>query len=253
MGSVGGVAVQIAPFWLSAFLDLEPAWLDAGTAFWTAATAYSLSPWRGEQGEYATLVPPVGDDFLRVRRRSGAGSRIRLDLHVPDPSEAATHAADLGAAVLADHGAGSYAVLRSPGGLTFCLVGGRAAQRPPAARWPERSIVDQVCLDVPPSVWNEETRFWSEFTGWGWIGTGRHTEFRRLAVPAALPLKLLLQHLDEDRDDVRAHLDLACDDRAVETDRHVALGARQVRRNEYWTTLTDPAGLVYCLTDRRPD
>lgn len=40
--------------------------------------------------------------------------------------------------------------------------------------------------------------------------------------------------------------------RAAETDRHVALGGVVINPAEHWTTLRDPAGLVYCITERRP-
>jgi hypothetical protein len=49
-----------------------------------------------------------------------------------------------------------------------------------------------------------------------------------------------------------AHLDLGTTDREAETVRHRALGASVVTREEFWTVLTDPAGLAYCITDRDP-
>ena len=49
-----------------------------------------------------------------------------------------------------------------------------------------------------------------------------------------------------------AHLDLGTTDREAETARHLALGASVVAREEFWTVLTDPAGLAYCITDRDP-
>ena len=35
-------------------------------------------------------------------------------------------------------------------------------------------------------------------------------------------------------------------------ERHVALGATVLAREEFWTVLADPAGLPYCITDRDP-
>ena len=35
-------------------------------------------------------------------------------------------------------------------------------------------------------------------------------------------------------------------------DRHVALGARVTGAQEYWTVLSDPGGLAYCLVARDP-
>jgi hypothetical protein len=50
--------------------------------------------------------------------------------------------------------------------------------------------------------------------------------------------------------DVSAHLDLSVDDVAAEVVRHTALGATVIRDADWWTTLRDPAGLVYCVTPR---
>ena len=47
---------------------------------------------------------------------------------------------------------------------------------------------------------------------------------------------------------VTGHLDLGSDDAGVEAARHVALGAREVRRTEGWITLVDPSGRTYCVT-----
>ena len=72
------------PTWISAFLDLAPEEPERATAFWQGVTGYGLSPARGDHDEFATLLPPDGDDFLRVQRLGGGPSRIHLDLHVAD-------------------------------------------------------------------------------------------------------------------------------------------------------------------------
>jgi Glyoxalase-like domain len=82
----------------------------------------------------------------------------------------------------------------------------------------------------------------------GWDGE----EFRRLEVPASLPVRILVQRLGEDAGQVRAHLDLASSERQPEVARHVALGAKVEAVREEWTVLRDPAGRVYCVTDRDP-
>lgn len=69
--------------------------------------------------------------------------------------------------------------------------------------------------------------------------------------PEGQPLRFLLQRLDDDQPCVTAHLDLASDDADAEADRHVALGAAEVRRTGGWITLLDPSGRAYCVT-RRP-
>ena len=51
---------------------------------------------------------------------------------------------------------------------------------------------------------------------------------------------------------MRAHLDLAADDRDAEVARHLALGATEVARARGWTVLTDPVGTTYCVTRRTP-
>lgn len=220
----------MSPTWISAFLDLAPDSFDPGVTFWRGVTGYGLSPTRGEYDEFATLVPPDGDDFLRVQRLGAGPSRLHLDLHAPDHE---------------------FAIHSSPGGLTWCTVSHDTSVRPQPATWPggHRSIVNQVCLDIPSEQYDAECAFWAELTGWG-FEPARLPEFRRLRVPADQPLRILLQRLDETDGPVRAHLDLASTDRAAETERHVTLGAVVVAPHEFWTVLRDPAGSAYCITDR---
>ena len=73
----------------------------------------------------------------------------------------------------------------------------------------------------------------------------------RAARPDDVAVRILLQRRADDTP-ASAHLDLACDDREAETERHLTLGAVVVRRHEGWTVLRDPAGLEYCITDRDP-
>jgi hypothetical protein len=238
------------PFWASAFLDLPASSFSPGVAFWRGVTGFDLSPTRGDHGEFATLVPPEGDDYLRVQRVQDGPGGIHLDLHVPDPRAAADRAVTLGATEVADLG---HVVLRSPGGLTFCMVGRPASRRPPPATWPggSRSLVDQVCLDIPSGGYAEECGFWEALTGWE-LTASPGSEFSRLTRPPGIPLRLLLQRLGEPSGTVRAHLDLASEDRVSETLRHAALGASVLAENAHWTVLRDPVGSTYCITDRDP-
>jgi hypothetical protein len=242
----------VPPTWITAFLDLAPAGSDEAVRFWSSLTGYAVSPRRGDHDEFATLVPDDGDAFLRVQRLAEGADRIHLDLHVPDPRAAADDATALGATEIGGDG---YVVLRSPGGFTFCTVPHPGATRPRPSTWPggHRSLVDQVCLDIPSSSYDAECAFWAALTGWETRASAVSTEFRSLARPAGHPLRLLLQRLGEDTGDVRAHLDWATTDRAAETERHVATGARVVDVRELWTVLRDPLGRLYCLTDRDPD
>jgi hypothetical protein len=244
--------VSTRPRWVSAFLDLPSDGFDRGVGFWEGVTGYTLSGRRGADDEFATLVPPDGDDYLRVQRLADGAGGIHLDLHVDTPAIAAEAAVELGAHVLVRHESG-YVVVRSPGGFTFCLVRHDASVRPRPATWPDgnRSQVDQVCLDLPPEHYDAELAFWQALTGWDLRHLG-DSEFARLLPPDELPLRWLVQRLDDPGRAVSAHLDLACDDRAAETARHIALGATVVRAHDEWTVLTDPVGTTYCITDRTP-
>ena len=195
-------------------------------------TGYALSPSRGEDAEFATLLPPSGDAYLRVQRLGSGRPGVHVDLH------AQCHAFD---------------VRRSHGGLPYCLVPGEESVRPEPARHDDgnRSFVDQICIDIPPAVWDEECAFWAVLTGWELFQGGR-PEFRRLRKSAGQPLNILLQRLDDGEGPVRAHLDLATDDRAAEVTRHEQLGARAVAVREGWTVMRAPAGPVYCITGRAP-
>jgi hypothetical protein len=238
------------PFWTSASVDLAPE-APSTAEFWSGVTGYRPSLVRDEDGEYVTLLPPAGDEHLFVQRLGTGSSRLHLDLHVGDPVEAAAQAGRLGARVVAERG---YVVMDSPGGLPFCFVTQSASEPAPAATWPggHRSVVDQVCLDIPSSSYDAECDFWWRLTGWEPRVSADHAEFRRLVRPPGQPLQLLLQRLGEAGGPVRAHLDLATTDRAAETERHVALGAEVQEVADGWTVLVDPAGSAYCITDRTP-
>lgn len=241
-----------APTWVSAFLDFAPGGFDRGVEFWLGVTGYALSDRRGGAGEFATLVPPDGDDYLRVQRLGNGSGGLHLDLHVADPSISAEAAVELGAKVLVRHESG-YVVLRSPGGFVFCTVRHEASRPPAPATWPDgtRSQVDQVCLDIPPELHDAEVEFWEGLTGWEHTSSAA-PEFGRLDPPDPQPLRWLLQRLDDPGGQVTAHLDLAADDRDTEIGRHLALGATVARVHDGWTVLTDPVGTTYCITDRRP-
>jgi hypothetical protein len=112
--------------------------------------------------------------------------------------------------------------------------------------------MDQVCFDIPPDGYEEEVRFWVSLTGWELTATSEDY-FERLVSPPAMPLRFLLQRLDDDDPSGRhAHMDMACDDVAAEQLRHEELGARTVRVADGWRTLRAPGGDVYCITGRDP-
>ena len=247
--------------WVTAFLDLPPEVHDVSVSFWSAVTGYSPSPARGVEGEFLTLVPPEADPVLRVQRTGtrgapATGPAVHVDLHVASVSEAADLAVGLGADVVATpDGPGGHVVLRSPGGFVFCFVHERLGRPPAPVRWPggQTSITDQVCLDIPSDRYEAECAFWSDLTGWPQRPSTDRSEFIHLVRPAGMPIRLLLQRLDDHANVVTAHLDLACDDRAAEVARHETLGATALTDpGGGWSVLRDTTGLRYCITDRRP-
>ena len=143
--------------------------------------------------------------------------------------------------------------MESPGGFVFCVVPHAGGGAPPApVSWPGgRSSVEQLCFDVPPEHADREAGFWAAFTGFTRV-PGTPDEFEDLPRPPWSPLRFLVQRLDDDAPRTTAHLDVASDDREAEVARHVALGARVAYVGRGWTTLTDPVGSTYCVTDRVP-
>ena len=242
--------------WMTLFADVPAADAEADLAYWAAVTGHSTDWPSGADGEYLPLRPIDGDAVLWLQRVGREVGGWHLDLHVEDVPGAGEVATALGAReVRADDG---LLVLTSPHGQPFCLVaeGDRAGgrRRAPAASWPagQRSAVDQISMDIPAPDFEAEADFWSALTGWP-RRDGPIEEYDSLAGPERLPIRILLQRLgDDDTGTIRAHADLACDDRPTEVRRHLDLGAALVRDTEYWTTLRDPAGLLYCITDRPP-
>ena len=237
--------------WVWVFLDLAEEGFEESVGFWRSVTSTTVSPWRGERGEFATLLPAQGDPWVKVQRVGGAGG-IHVDLDVDGPLEAAREeAVGRGATVVhewTDDAGLEVVVCRSPGGFVFCLT--RAAARRRQVREGLASVLDQVCLDLPPSRYAAEVAFWSALTGWA-VEPNDAPEFERLEWPAGMPVRFLLQRLDSEGDGlVRGHVDFACLDRFAEADRHVELGATLVGPGSGWVVLRDPAGTRYCCTGR---
>jgi hypothetical protein len=235
--------------WTTAFIDMGVDTFETATEFWCAATGSTQSERRGDSSQFATLLPADGDASVRVQRTDDGSCGIHLDLHVASPTAATAEAVLLGATIIADHG---YAIMRSPGGYVFCFVEhhGESAIPSPVGDPPRR--LDQVCIDIPPQLFEQESMFWSELTGWDPVQS-QLDEFRSFPQPAEHPLRFLLQRLDEAPagGTVHAHLDIACgDDIGAVASQHVALGAKQGAMTKVWMQMTDPAGLSYCLTPR---
>jgi glyoxalase superfamily protein len=223
--------------WTTGFLDTPD---RSAESFWLAVTGSTASARRGAGGEFATLVPPDGDAFLRFQVVGAPPARCHLDLHVDRVPEAARRARVV-------RTEGDLTVLRSPAGLVFCLVpwAGEAV-RPGLVG---QGLVDQMCLDVPERMFDAEADFWAELTGWA-RRPGSSPRFEALQRPAGMPLRLLLQRIDSPV--AGMHLDLAGADVPAEVARHVGLGATVLRVFPKWTTLRDPAGREYCVTSRSP-
>jgi glyoxalase superfamily protein len=243
------------PTWITLFLDFAPASHQRGLAFWQDVTGYSVSSPRGSDGEFVTLLPPDADGHLRVQRLGSGTSRVHVDVRVDDVDAAVPVVEGLGARVVARFDGVPFAELASPGGFTFCLVPSGESRRAEPATWSDgqRSIVDQVCLDIPPRLYDTEAAFWRDLTGWEFTGPTDENEFGSLRRPADQPVRFLLQRLDDDQDAVTAHLDLSATDRDAEVARHEQLGARAVLRARQWTVMSDPTGWIYCVTDRDPE
>lgn len=229
--------------WIQMFLDTPAAHLDEAVSFWSAVTGWEASERRGEDGQFLTLLPPAGPAWVKMQAVDGPAG-VHLDVDSDDRAATVARAEALGATPAWTYH--DVEVMRSPGGLTFCqtLVAG-----PTALARDGRTVLDQVCIDVPPAVWDAEVSFWAELTGRR-PGVGALPEFVRL-VEDGKP-RILLQRTQDAEGPVRAHPDLATSHRAADTRRHEALGAVVRAEHDFWTVLLAPGGQVYCLTDRDP-
>ncbi len=242
--------------WVWVFLDLPDDGFGEAVEFWRAVTRTRVSPWRGDSGQFTTLLPEQGDAWVKVQRVGGVGG-LHVDLDVDVPLEQAREVArSLGAEVLDevldDDGALEVVVCRSPGGFVFCLTSWSPATAADGqVREDQPSLLDQVCLDIPQDRYAAEVAFWSALTGWG-VQEVDSPEFERLEWPPGLPVRFLLQQLDEPAGPVRGHVDLACADVPAEVARHVGLGAVSVRPGDGWVVMRDPNGHEYCCTGRDP-
>lgn len=237
------------PAWFHLFLDVPHEGWEEAVEFWSAATGWALSAPRGEDGQFLTLVPQEGDSWLKMQAVDDPAPRIHLDLDAVDRETAVKRATDLGASPAWTYE--DVPVMRSPGGLLFCHTSVERSGLRFARSEPER-VLDQVCIDIPRVRWEQEVAFWAEITSRTPEPT-KTPEFVRLADPDPHGgLRILLQRLEDEDGEVRAHPDLAVAHRATETCRHEALGAATVGVFEWWTVMRAPYGQVYCLTDRDP-
>jgi hypothetical protein len=234
--------------WTYAFVDRPIELFAPACEFWTAVTDTRLSELRGEQKEFTTLLHDGADACVKVQGVASGPGGAHLDFPVADVGEFTRSALRLGAEVVDDHG--SWAVLRSPARQLFCTMPwGGEATRPPVVHG---SRLDQVCVDLAPSVYDAEVAFWSRLLPEWTSRPGSLPEFHVVEPPPALPVRILLQRLGEERR-TAAHLDLACADIEATRARHERLGAEFVASGSHWTVMRDPAGGAYCLTGRDPE
>jgi hypothetical protein len=233
------------PFWLTAFLDYPASEFDAGVGFWRAATGYGLSTPRGEAGEFATLVPPSGDDYLRVQRLGDGPTGLHLDVHVAEPWTAAETAEAAGAELVSESPHGFF-VLRSPAGFPFCLTTFQADAVPPPVRWPagHRSRVSRLCLDVPHRRYAAEVTFFQQVLGGQWLQAPDPETALRLAGAGAIDIRLQPAELARS---VTSHLHVVTDDLDAEVARLTALGARPRAARPGKTILEAPGGTALCV------
>ena len=229
--------------WIHLFLDVRSDDAAREREFWAAATGWTLSPPRGENDQFVTLVTERGTPWLKMQSVDSEPG-LHLDLDSDDRDAAVALATSLGATHEWTYE--GVPVMRSPGGFVFCHT--LAADEEPEVPDFSGALLDQVCLDVPPSRWESETAFWAGLTGRE-LHQGDVAYFRHLR---GRGLRILLQRLDDEQESVTAHPDFAAPDRPGETERHVYLGARLLGVHEDWTVLESPGGQVYCLTDHPP-
>ena len=245
--------------WLWAFVDRPLDRFGEAAQFWCAVTGTTLSPRRGPDREFATFLPRNADACLKLQGvHAGGGAHLDIDV---DDVDAVTHAVveEHGASVVRREGTG-LSVLRTPAGMLFCVTRWDGpARRPEVVEAVEapggvrlRSRVDQICFDISPEDFAREAEFWGGFTGWG-VHAYPDSEFARLAVPDGLPVRVLLQRRDAPAAP-SAHIDIACGEQVPRIRAyHERLGARWVANGEQWQVMRDPAGGLYCLTERDPE
>ena len=231
------------PAWIQVFLDTPADDFDAAVAFWSAVTGWRTSDRRGEDGQFVSLLPAAGSAYVKMQAVDRPAG-LHLDLDTVDRPASTDRARALGATTAWTYH--DVAVMRSPGGFTFCQT---LLDGDPSLVRDGSTILDQVCLDIPPDLWETEVGFWRDLTGRD-LEEATAPGFARLVAPDQP--RILLQRLGESDGPVRAHPDLATADRGSDTDAHVRLGASVVGVHAFWTVLTAPGGQVYCLTDRDP-
>ena len=237
--------------WVDGFLDRPAGSLDSAVAFWSTVTGATPEPQR-RPGYVRLRTEPPGDTWLEIQELRDGPAGTHPDLWVDDYPHFVARARDAGAETVEDHD--GRLTQWSPGGLPFCVAPWRGDQRvrPGPHAGPGGVLVrpHQICLDLAPSVFDAELGFWADLTGWEMV-TGALNEFRRLQPQHPIPIRFLIQRIGEERP-ASAHLDVSCADIPAARSWHERLGATFLGERPHWTTMRDPAGGLYCLTDGDP-
>lgn len=238
---------------LHAVVDAPPEVHPEQARFWERALGWPVgAAWRGHP-ELRSFEPDAGTGYVHLQL-TGSEPRVHLDLEADDPGAVTAAAVAAGARLVG--WSDRWQVLRSPGGLPFCVVASAAGGIPPSVAWPDghRSRLVQVCVDSPADRHEEEVGFWRVLLGGGWEGSASAEFAGTWHDDGASPLQLLFQRLEEPGGPVRAHLDLGTDARDAEVRRLLALGADDLGAGHGgWHVLADPAGLPFCVTGHAPD
>jgi hypothetical protein len=240
--------------WLYVSFDV-PAEAAEAESFWPAVLGWELGePWAGHF-EFRSLRPPSGDMYAHVQRVDGPIA-VHFDLGVDDVAGAASRLVAIGATQVSD--LDIWRVMRSPGGLAFCLVPGGGESVPAPSEWPDghRSRLVQLCVDSPADLHDGEVAFWRAATGWRYETSVLPEYGGKLFPPSPAPVRLLFQRLgaDDAGTATRVHVDLGTDDIPAEVARVEQLGARRSPYSgEGWVQLADPSGMPFCVTRIPPD
>ena len=226
------------------------------TKFWSQALGLELGGrWPGHP-EFRSWEQPGTESYVHLQV-GDHGPRVHIDLEVDHIGAAAARCQDLGAELR--HPGDGWQTMSSPGGLPFCLVS-RATHEtpPPATRGADghRTRLVQICIDSPDAVHEAEVAFWRRVTGWRWVPSDRDEFAGKLFAPIGSSItRLLLQRLgrDDGGDQARAHIDLGTDDVDAEAARLVQLGAEVAWPGDRWVAMTDPVGMLFCVTPNPPD
>ncbi len=241
--------------WVYASIDTPAEHAEETQRFWSAATGWPLgNTWPGYP-EFRSLDPPLGDPYVIIQTIEEGHLAVHFDVATDHLTADLDRLVDLGAEPVAAFE--SWHVMRSPGGLAFCLVQTAGKVVPPPAAWPDghRSRLVQLCIDSPPDLHDEEVAFWKTATSWRFEPGGSPEFAGKLFPPQPAPIQFLLQRLgDDDPGCTRVHIDLgAGDDLDTEATRLEALGATRGEPGRGWIQMSDPSGMVFCVTANPPD